>query len=1005
VAQSQIPAPEQLPTIGLDAAPLIAPNDAPNAQGDSISFGPFRLFPAARAFEKNGVPLTLGNRALDILIVLAERAGEVVSHRELLARVWRGLVVDPSNLRVHMTGLRRALGDRDGKDKYIANVTGQGYCFVAPIRHETASDAPTRVPEYPCGTARQRLILPAVLARMVGREEAVRTIAADLIADRFVTIIGPGGMGKTTVAVSVSHAMLEEFAGAVCFVDIGAITDPKLVATTVASALGLTIQTDDVLPALILCLRTLRILLVLDNCEHVIDASATLAERVFQEAPGVHILATSREAMRVEGEHAYWLPPLESPSPDSSVTAADAVRFPAVKLFLERAAASGSRFELSDADASIVVGICARLDGIPLAIEFAAARAAAHGITGTSDLLTSRLGLHWPGRRTALPRHQTMQALLDWSYTFLIEPERLVLRRLSIFVGPFILEAAQAIACEGGLAETHIVDAVDSLVAKSLVSAAAANDATRYRLLETTRVYAMEKLEESTEKHAIALRHAMYFASLLGRIDPRASRGARSLGEHLGNLRAALEWAFSDGDAGTRPRLAGSKRAVVRDPILAIDLAVGSVPIFLELSLLSECHKWSAAALRLLDDALRGSRREMVLQEAVAISSTWTRGNGDDVRAAITRVLEIAHSRGDTSTRLRLLAGLHMFLLRAADIRGSLAVAEELETAARTEMDASYSVVADWLLGCSHHFMGNQSVARQHLEKGLACAGHLNAQLFGLDYRLRALIVFQRVLWLSGFPNRALAVAREAISEAEASSKPINICFSCVYTAPVFLWCGEVGAAQGVLEKLMTHPNWHALPALHATAFALQGELLIRQGETERGLALLRSALAMMRADRQTIQLARASCALAQGLGSAGQLSEALTVIGNAITETEAGTETSQFPELLRVQADLLLSVSSPDEVLVEAVIMRAIAEARRQNALAWELRTAMTLARLRDKQGRGQEGRETVSSVRARFTEGFETRDLKAAAQFLQSEADARQRGGQPAGHVPPLH
>jgi predicted ATPase len=676
-----------------------------------------------------------------------------------------------------------------------------------------------------------------------------------------------------------------------------------------------------------------------------------------------------------------------------------------VKLFLERAAASGSRFVLSDADASIVASICARLDGIPLAIEFAAARAAAHGITGTSDLLKSRLGLHWPGRRTALPRHQTMQALLDWSYTFLIEPERLVLRRLSIFVGPFILEAAQAIACEGGLAETHIVDAVDSLVAKSLVSAAAANGTTRYRLLETTRVYAMEKLEESTEKHAIALRHAMYFASLLGRIDPRVSRGARSLGEHLGNVRAALEWAFSNGDTGTGPGLAGSKRVVARDPILAIDLAVGSVPIFLELSLLSECHKWSAAALRLLDDTLRGSRQEMVLQEAVAISSTWTRGNGDDVRAAITRALEIAHSCGDTSTRLRLLAGLHMFLLRAADIRGSLDVAEELETAARTEMDASYSVVADWLLGCSHHFMGNQSVARQHLEKGLACAGHLHAQLFGLDYRLRALIVFQRVLWLSGFPNRALAVAREAISEAEASSKPINICFSCVYTAPVFLWCGEVGAAQGVLEKLMTHPNWHALPALHATAFALQGELLIRQGETERGLALLRSALPMMRADRQIIQLARASCALAQGLATAGQLSEALTVIGNAITETEAGTETSQFPELLRVQADLLLSVPSHDEVLVEAVIMRALAEARRQSALAWELRTAMTLAKLRKEQGRAQEGREMVSSVRARYTEGFETRDLQAAAQFLQSEADARLRGGKPPGQVPSMH
>src|SRR3984893_10032656 len=187
-----------------DERPLIDPDDAPSHQGDIISFGPFRLFPAARAFEKNGVPLVLGNRALDILMVLVERAGEVVSHRELIARVWRGLVVDPSNLRVHMTGLRRALGDRD---RYIANVTGQGYCFVAPVRRETTADSPTRVPEYPCGAARQRLVLPPVLARMVGREEAMRTIAADLIAARFVTVIGPGGLGETTDAVAVAHPM------------------------------------------------------------------------------------------------------------------------------------------------------------------------------------------------------------------------------------------------------------------------------------------------------------------------------------------------------------------------------------------------------------------------------------------------------------------------------------------------------------------------------------------------------------------------------------------------------------------------------------------------------------------------------------------------------------------------------------------------------------------------------------------------------------------------------
>jgi predicted ATPase/DNA-binding winged helix-turn-helix (wHTH) protein len=983
VIQGQTPAQGEHSKIG-SGSPLPGElDDPPTSESVTLSFGPFRLFPGARAFEKDGVPVALGNRALDILMVLVERAGEVVSQRELIARVWRGLVVDPGNLRVHMAGLRKALGEHRG-ERYIANVTGQGYCFVAPVSRETAAGRPTRVAAYPCATARQHLVLPPVLARMVGRDEAVRIITADLIAERFVTIIGPGGMGKTTVAVCVSHAMLEEFADAVCFVDLGDITDPNLVVTTVASKLGLTIQTDDVLPALLLCLRTLRILLVLDNCEHMIDASATLAERIYREAHGVHILATSREAMRVEGEHVYWLPPLESPAPDSRLNSADAFKFPATKLFLDRAAASGSRLELSDEDASTVAGICGRLDGIPLAIEFAAARVAAHGITGTADLLKTRLGLHWPGRRTALPRHQTLHALLDWSYSFLTESERLVLRRLAIFVGLFALEAAKSIACDDELAETQVVCALDSLVAKSLITTVAASESPRYRLLETTRVYAMEKLEESREKPMTARRHAQYFASLLGRGEISISHGARSLAPHLGNVRAALEWVFSDGGTGGGAHANGSTAMLARAPDLAINLTVGCVPIFLELSLLSECHRWSTAALRLLDGPMRGSRQEMVFQEAVAVSSTWTRGNGDDVRAAIMRALEIAHSREDTGARLRLLAGLHMFLLRVADIRGSLAVAEEFANAARAAPDASYGGIADWLLGCSHHFLGKHAIAREHLQRGLARSGPLKAQLFGLNYKLRALIVYQRVLWLSGFPGRALELAREALSEAEATSKPVNICFACLYTAPVFLWCGELDAAREVLERLMTHPNWHALPSLHATAFVLKGELLLRQGDSERGLGLLKSAPSMMRADRQTIQLARANCALAEGLAAAGQLNEALTVIDGAIAETAAGSEAAQFPELLRVKAHVLLSMPSSDEALVESVTMRALDEARRQGALAWELRAGMTLAQLRLKQGRAREGRELLSSLYARFTEGFETRDLRAARETL---------------------
>jgi predicted ATPase/DNA-binding winged helix-turn-helix (wHTH) protein len=526
-----------------------------SSDSERASFGPFQLFPTARVIVKDGVPLGLGNRALDILIVLIERSGEVVSHKELMSRAWRGLVVDPGNLRVHVNNLRKALGD-DGKgNRYIANVPGQGYCFVAPIRRGTpvASPAatvpvpgPVPVPakvlapvrvemQVPCGPSDRCPSLPQVLARMVGRDETVRTIASDLIVDRFITIIGPGGMGKTTVAVSVAHALVREFAGAVCFVDLGSVSDPKLVTTAVASSLGVAIRTDTGAQALLDYLRAQRILLVLDNCEQVIDAIATLADVTSREAPGVHLLATSREALRVEGEHAYWLPPLESPAPGSRLNAADVAGFPAVKLFMERATASGARFELTDENAPTVAGICGRLDGIALAIEIAAGRVGSHGITGTAELLNRNLGLDWRGRRTALPRHQTLRALLDWSYGLLAAHEQLMLQRLSIFVGTFSVEAAQAIACGGALDEVRAVNTLDSLVAKSLVSVVTVSgSAARYRLLETTRVYASEKLRESGEAPDVAERHGKYFRRLL----------RTAFGKHFGhgNARAALAW-------------------------------------------------------------------------------------------------------------------------------------------------------------------------------------------------------------------------------------------------------------------------------------------------------------------------------------------------------------------------------------------------------------------------------------------------------------------------------
>src|SRR5271170_1663769 len=292
---------------------------------------------------------------------------------------------------------------------------------------------------------------------MVGRDDTVRALAEQLQAWRFVSIVGPAGVGKTTVAISVAHTLIDGFHDAVFFIDLAALTDPQLVPTAVASALGLTVQTQDPLVGLLAFIGDRKILLVLDNCEHVISVAAALAERVVSEAPQAHILATSRVALRVEGEHVHVLHSLECPPEDAGLTALEALRYPAAQLFMERAAASGHGAALSDIDAPIVARSCRRLDGVALAIELAASRVGSLGIRGTAELLENRFSLLWQGRRTALPRHETLNAMLDWSYSLLSDREQAVLCRLSVFVGNFTLQAAGCVASETEVDEAEVI--------------------------------------------------------------------------------------------------------------------------------------------------------------------------------------------------------------------------------------------------------------------------------------------------------------------------------------------------------------------------------------------------------------------------------------------------------------------------------------------------------------------------------------------------------------------
>ncbi|MBV8755371.1 MAG: helix-turn-helix transcriptional regulator [Hyphomicrobiales bacterium] len=477
----------------------------------SFSFGRFRLLPGEQILLEDEKPVRLGSRALDILTMLVEHAGELVSRDELTARVWPDTFVEESSLRVHIAGLRRVLGDGHAGKRYVANIPGRGYRFVAPVAVSEQTDRPA--PKSP--TAAPAHNLPASLTRMVGRDAVTNTLSAELPRRRFITIVGPGGIGKTTVALAVADRRIAAYRDGVRYVDLAPLTDPLLVPTMLASVFGLASGPGNRAHELVAFLGNKRVLIVLDSCEHVVESAAALAVELLKSAPGLNILATCREPLSAEGECVRRLMPLKVPAATRKLSATEALAYPAVQLFVERAIERLDTFELTDADAPIVAEICRKLDGIALAIELAAGRVDAFGLRELATLLNDRFRLLMRGRRTALRRHQTLNAALDWSYEFLQECERIILRRLAVFDSYFTLESAIAVAEDSKIAMLDVVNALANLVANSLIIADIGGDIVHYRLLETTRVYARGKLAESGERRRVTQRHAENLQNVL----------------------------------------------------------------------------------------------------------------------------------------------------------------------------------------------------------------------------------------------------------------------------------------------------------------------------------------------------------------------------------------------------------------------------------------------------------------------------------------------------------
>ena len=939
---------------------------------DVASFGLFRLFATERQLKKGDEPVQLGGRALDTLIALVECAGEVVSQKELISRVWPNVTVEEANLRVHIANLRKALGDGREGARYIVTVPGRGYSFVALVTRSAPQPSPSKravVSDRP-----QRL--PPKLSRMIGRDDTIRALSAQVMTYRFVSIVGPGGGGKTTVAISVAHALLDGFNGAVYFVDLAALTDARLVPTTIASALGFMMQTKDPLGSLPAFIGDRKILLVLDNCEHVIQSAAAMAERVVGEAPQAHVLTTSREALRVEGEHVHLLYALDCPPDDTGLSGAEALTYPAVQLFVERAAASGHDAALSDVDAPIAAMICRRLDGIPLAIELAASRVGSLGIDGVAQLLGNRFGLIWHGRRSALPRHQTLNAMLDWSYNLLSPHERAVLDRLSVLVGEFTFEAARFVASDAKTDDGIVVDAIASLLAKSLISTTTSHGSTWYRLLETTRTFAQTKLAEREEANRIAQRrHADFFSRFLQHDQLIQSRfGKYDLSGHavhIGNVRTALQWAFSDeGDVS-----------------VGTELATLAAPLFIILSLLDECQRWCERALASLEDCTRGTRQEMILQEALALSSMYTTGNSDRVRAAIERALALEESFGDRRHHLELSFGLYRLFMRLADFRSALTVAQQSATFAETANDPASLLISDFMLGTCYHFTEDQAAGQFYCERAMARAAEPSTPIpnfFGFDHRIYAPISLARALWLRGFADRARSIVKSAVEEAASGVRSLSICVSLTYGSPVFLWSGDLHATDEYVERLIEYAGRHSLEPYRAAGLGLKGAVAIVREDLETGIDLLRGALETLTTLKLNLLLTDFMGALAGGLRKRGQLEEAILTINQAIERATDCGPTYDMAELLRIKAEILAAMPQYGRDAAMNCLTEALAVARAQSALALELRSTITRARLLAEGGQRDQARRDLALVYDRFTEGFETADLRIARQLM---------------------
>ncbi|MBB3268692.1 putative ATPase/DNA-binding winged helix-turn-helix (wHTH) protein [Azospirillum sp. OGB3] len=882
-----------------------------------LEFGPFTVIPSRRTLLRDRRAVPLGSRAVDILIHLIAHAGEIRTNSEIVKHVWPDTFVDEANLRVHISVIRRTLGDTQRDPRFIANIPGRGYSFICPVTKrevgEGAGESPRCLDGLGLGTG-----------RIFGRESVVNTIAAQIDRFRLLTIVGPGGIGKTTVARAVVARDRSE--GLVFWIDFSSVTGGHLVPTVVASALGILSRTDNILREIVLHLRTRPALIVLDSCEHLVGSVAEFVESLLAEVPDLRILATSREPLRADGERVHRIPPLELPP--ATLSAREAMASPAVQLFVERADACLGHYELTDQDTPYVTRICGQLDGIALAIELAAGRLETIGVQTLAQSLSDCFQVLTRGRRTALPRHQTLRATLDWSYMILPKSEQAALAELSVFRGWFGNGAAAAVLSEG-----RVEDVLASLVAKSLVTVDASSGPTRYRLLDTTRLYASEKLVDMGDADAALTRHAGHLLVFFeGAEDELYSAPVpdwtRDYAQHTSDLRAALDWAFS-------------KQG---DPLLGVRLTVAALPFFYRLSLLDECLAWVTHAITYLDARPRlDERSRMKLYAALGWPQICPTEAPEHGIAAWSTALRIAEGMDDIDHQLRATWALWVDAINRAQPCLGLTITERFRALAPSSFDPADAIIGKRLYGATLHWLGRHAEARDQLRQMLdeyaEPPGGRHSVRFQFDQNVTARIILARSTWMLGHEEEALREVEDTLAYANKIQHDISLaCALAEAACPLSLLAGRDDLARHYTSLLKEHTRALSLDVWNCYADCFEAEIALRNGRPGDCVRLLSTSLPALRKGGFILFQTFFQSVAARALHEMGNLAEALEAIDSAIAHCASSGERWCLAELHRVKGTILLDDKLPGaRDRADRSFRRALAEARRDGAVAWE--------------------------------------------------------------------